>query len=137
VNNLSLVHVYYATGSIKPRLGTDYSCALAKVQDILSVGDASRSDFCFLVFLSDGRPGDLPPQIPPIGFEKETYKVDRIVRPSATARMVSIAKQLKTMLFLNTVRNEYVSYAALHVSHSFLLIFHVLSLPCDYLDWDW
>ena len=96
--------MYLLTASldtVSPRLvGADYSCALEKVQGILST---DTSNFCFLVFLSDGRPGDLPHTLPPIGSEKNTYTVNGEVRPSATSRIVSIAKKLKKKLFLNTV----------------------------------
>lgn len=81
-----------------PERGTTYACAFQKSKEIINGLEAhSSSDEALyhLVFLSDGRPGDLAQQLPVMGNEQTTFKSHHRKYESAPKILKDLVKRYK------------------------------------------
>ena len=62
-----------------------------------------KSDYV-VVFLSDGRPGDMPPTLPALLQESTSYKSHGVIYPSMTAHLRELSELLGSRLQLYTVQ---------------------------------
>ena len=85
----------------KPRLGTCYSAAWLAVEKL--VDSTEDSVPVHVVFLSDGRPGELSVQLPQPGSEKATARVQKQEMASAPATVRQIAEKRGQLLTVHAV----------------------------------
>lgn len=85
----------------RPKRGTQFSIAWRAVERLV---DASERDVpVHVVFLSDGRPGDLPVHLPSPGTEKTTVRVRKQEIPSAPAIVRKLAETRLELLTIHAV----------------------------------
>lgn len=71
--------------NVRPSHGTNFSTAFQLISDLIAV-DLKENITYFIVFLSDGRPGDLG-ECPPVGREKDVCTVNKVQRASPSAHI--------------------------------------------------
>ena len=90
----------------RPTLGTNFSAAWLAVEEL--VAQTARGVAVHVVFLSDGRPGELDHRLPPLGQEKETARCDRKEMDSAPAvvRRLATTRSAKLTVYAVAIGEE-------------------------------
>ena len=86
---------------LTPTHGTNFSAAWLAVEKLVEATDAGVA--VHVVFLSDGRPGELEQKLPAIGDERDTARCNKLTMPSAPAVVRRMAEKTGTRLTIYAV----------------------------------
>ena len=103
--NAELVSQLMTRSEANPKGGTNYSEGLARVESAISQADATTILVHEVIFLTDGRPGELGGNkpLPALGHEKQTARYHLADHPSAAAIVRRLAHAHGSRFSLHTM----------------------------------